>query len=177
MNIADFPRTVAILACASLAACASLDTPQDQYWLKPDSSLRIPSATDSLAAYHAYVWALNTAEWKRETALLREAVARDKRLFQRVRQAIVASAPVAPPKEHQRAMALLEHCERESRGDNSLKNLVAVLMAELAERIRLETQLRDESRRSEDLEQKLNALRNIDLNLMDRNRPAGSSKR
>jgi hypothetical protein len=169
-------RTLATLACAALAACGSLEVPGEQYWLKTDNSLRIPSAAESLAAYHAYVWALSPAEWKRENTLLREAVSRDKRVFQQVRQAIVASAPVAPPREHQRALALLERCERDTRNDNSLRTLVAVLLAEVTERLRLETQVRDEAKRAEDLEQKLNALRNIDLKLMERGRPAGSPK-
>ncbi len=175
MKLNAYVRIIAVLIAVPVAACGSLTGTGDQYWLK-DEGPRFPSTDESLAAYHAYVWNLTAAEWARESERVHGAVGRDQHLFQRVREAIVAAAPAAPQREHARAQQLLEQCEREAQNAPSLKALIALLRDELAERRRLEDRLRDETRRADEADQKLGALKAIELNLLERGRPAGNRK-
>lgn len=161
------------LLAAFLAACSpvTLRGSGNQYWLKSSSTV-ILTTTDSLIAYHAYVRSLSGAEWNRESEQVREAVQKDGSEFQRLRLSIVMAAPLTGPREHARAMQQLEQLERETQKQNSsLHGLITVLKAELAERRRLEDALRDESRRADDLEQKLDALKAIERNLLERSQP------
>lgn len=166
-----------LLAAASiwLAACGVLTGPRDQYWLKDDSP-RFPSAVDSLTAYHAYAWKLTAAEWLRESDLVRETAARDPQLFQRVRQAILATSPAAPLPERMRAQQMLEQCERDAKNDAALRSFIVLLREELAERRRLEERARDETRRADALDRKLGEIRAIELDLLDRARLPGARK-
>lgn len=175
MELTSALRLLAALSSIQLAACGALTGSRDPYWLK-DESPRFPSTIDSLTAYHAYVWNLTAAEWPRESDLVRETVACDGRLFQRVRQAIVAAAPAAPHPERARAQQLLEKCEGEARNDASLRSFIALLRDELAERRRLEERARDETRRADALDQKLRELKAIEVDLLERARPAGVRK-
>ncbi|TWO79230.1 hypothetical protein [Denitratisoma oestradiolicum] len=161
------------LLAAFLAACSpvTLRGSGNQYWLKSSSAV-ILTTTDSLIAYHAYVRSLSGAEWNRESEQVREAVQKDGSEFQRLRLAMVMAVPLTGPREHARAMQQLEQLERETQKQNSsLHGLIAALKAELAERRRLEDALRDESRRADDLEQKLDALKAIERNLLERSQP------
>lgn len=170
-----FPPTPLVLAllAALLAACSpvTLRGSGNQYWLKSSSSV-ILTTTDSLIAYHAYVRSLSSAEWNRESEQVREAVQKDGSEFQRLRLTIVMAAPITGPREHVRAMQQFEQLERETQKQNSsLHGLIVVLKAELAERRRLEDALREESRKVEDMEQKIDALKAIERNLLERNPP------
>jgi hypothetical protein len=173
------PPFLLLLLAALLPACTSVSWrgSGDQYWLKA-SSPAIVTATDSLLAYHAYVRGLSASEWSKEAEQAREAASRDGSEFQRLRQAIAAAAPAAGPREHVRALQQFEQLERDSQKRNSaLGGLIAAFKAELAERRRLEEALRDESRRADGLEQKLDALKAIERNLLDRNHPVPAAKR
>lgn len=168
------PAYIALpLLAAFLAACSpvTLRGSGNQYWLKSSSSV-ILTTTDSLIAYHAYVRSLSSAEWNRESEQVREAVQKDGSEFQRLRLAIVMAVPITGPREHARAMQQLEQLERETQKQNSsLHGLIVVLKTELAERRRLEDALREESRKVDDMEQKIDALKAIERNLLERNPP------
>ncbi|HEX8964667.1 MAG TPA: hypothetical protein VF801_16830 [Rhodocyclaceae bacterium] len=166
-------RLASILLVLALAACGSMTGPRDQYWLK-DGAPRFPSDAESLVAYHRYVWRLDTVEWARENERVRDAAARSPGPFQRLRQAVLAAAPAATPRDHARAQQMLEQYEHDTpNGDAALKAVVGMLREELAERRRLEERVREEARRAEDLDQKLGALKAIELNMLQRRKPAG----
>lgn len=171
-------RLAAALICLPLAACGNLGGfmgARDQYWLKEDAP-RFASDAESLVAYHRYVWSLDTVEWARESERVRDA-ARNPSLFQRLRQAVLAAAPAASPRDHARAQQLFEQCEAEAKNAGaSLKAVIVLLRDELAERRRLEERVREEARRAEELDQKLGALKAIELNMLQRNRPGGAPK-
>lgn len=162
-----------LLLVLSFTACGTLTgRPTDEYWFKSDAKT-FASATDSLLAYKAYVWPLSAAELAKENEQLRDALARDSGEFQRLRQIIAAAAPAAGLREHARAPQLIDQLERDGRGSR-FATLLAALRAELAERRRIEDKLRDEARRADDVEQKLDALKNIEKSLIDRTgTPAG----
>lgn len=163
-------RLACVLLWLVLSACSSVSLRGggSPYWLKASDPV-IVTATDSLLAYHAYVRGLSAAEWSREIEQVREAASREGSEFQRLRQAIAAAAPAAGVREHLRAMQQFEQLERQSQKQSSdLRGLIAMLRNELAERRRLEDALRDESRRADDLEQKLGALKAIERNLQER---------
>lgn len=169
-----FSFIVLLSACAPLApSVRSEDTP----WLKADAA-RPHSLADAGLSYYAHARGLNAAEWARENEALREAVARNPSDFLRLRQALLLLAPAAPAKEQARLGPLLERVERDTqKSPASLHALVQLLRGELEERRRLEDKLRDEGKKNEELEQKLEALKAIEKNLLDRRRTApGVSK-
>ncbi len=177
-------RLLAVLACLPLAACSSLGDfslgsltgKRGDYWLKDDAP-RFPSDAESLIAYHRYAWSLDTVDWAREGERLRAAATHDSSLPQRLRQAVHAAAPAATPRDHARAQQLFEQYERDAQSDASLHAVVVLLRDELAERRRLEDRVRDEASRADDLDQKLGALKAIELNMLQRSHPAGAKKK
>lgn len=167
-------RTWPLLLALALSACGGpMKKPADDYWLAADA--RNASAVESLVAYQAYVWTLSADDLAKESARVRDAAARDPGDFQRLRSAIAAAAPAAPPRERARAAQMLEQMEKESR-DAHQASLLAALRSELAERRRLEERWRDEARRADDLEKKLDALKSIEKSIIDRNQPAGQKR-
>lgn len=155
-----------LIAVVFLAACGTQSVKRP-YWIKSES--RISSSTlESMIAYHAFAATLGMTDWVREMANLRtELGTNDETLC--VRQAMLAAAPAAPAAERAQAIGAYEQCERELRRRNSqLVGLVEMLRAELAERIRYEERLREAQRRSDERAQKLDELKEIERNLLER---------
>ncbi len=164
-------RTTPFLLAFALSACGTLGgRPADEYWLKGNVA-RDATATDSLLAYQAYVWTLPADELARESEKARDAASRDPGEFQRLRVALAAAAPAASAKDHGRATQMLDQIDKDARGSR-FAGLLAALRAELAERRRMEDKLRDESRRADDLDRKLGAVKSIEKSLIDRGQPA-----
>jgi len=162
------------LALGTLVAC---NTPgpaplrsEETAWLKPEAP-RPTSLLEASLAYYAHARTLGPAEWTRENEALKEAVARTPADFHRLRQALLLLSPAAPAKETGRLAPLLERLEKDTqRSTSGLHPLVVLLRAEVEERRRLEEKLRDESKKNEELEQKLEALKAIEKNLIERRR-------
>lgn len=179
----NLARPIVFLVGLSLAACGSLEGSGTQpYWLKaatPAAAPRQFSPLESMIAYHGYAWSLSGAEWAKENARLRVAVAtRDAEETLCVRQALLAAAASAPAHERAQASGLFEQCERElRRRDSQLSGLVALLRMEFAERARLEERQRDTARRADELAEKLDELRAIEKTLLERNQPARQPRR
>lgn len=181
-------RLVSLLILVLPAACSTLDTfPMiDDTGSATADSRKERSAADSALLYYAYARNLSPTEWARENELSKEAVARNPSDMHRLRQVLLLLAPVAPPREHARAPALLEKLDKElQKSSPRLQPLITLLRSELDERRRLEEKLRDEAKKNEeleqkleagkaiekDLQQKLDALKAIEKNLLDRRRP------
>lgn len=174
-NMRPLALVLSLSLIALLSACSPLlpatvrgeDTP----WLKADAP-RPASLADAGLSYYAHVRGLNVSEWARENEALREAAARTPSDFLRLRQALLLLAPSAPAKEQARLGPLLDRLERDTQKSPSLHALVQLLRSEFEERRRLEDKLREEGKKTEELEQKLEALKAIEKNLLDRRRPA-----
>ncbi len=164
------PLFASLCATALLAACSHVPPVDGKrpYWLKSDAQANSP--LESMLAYHAYAWSLSGSDWQRENVRLNTSTrSNDDSLC--LRQAILAGVPAAP--ERSRASGLLEQCERElKRRDSRLLPLATLLRNEAAERSRSDERLRDSNRRAEELAQKLNELKSIEKNLLERSQPA-----
>ena len=159
-------HALVVAASLGLAACGTL-APQRPYWIKSDSPAPA-SSVDAMIAYHAFAAGLGAADWARESARLRT-TAREADETQCVRQAMLAAAPAAPAAERAQAGAAYEQCERELRKrESSLVGLVVLLRVELAERIRSEERQREAQRRADEQTQKLDELKAIERNLLER---------
>jgi len=175
-----------VLIGAALAGCGVFTSGRSDSVaaVRADSS-RVATSAESLLAYHAYVKALSAADWQKESELLRDAMVKEAapkaaatNEVQRLRLAVLVMAPAAPGKERARALPLLEQLERDGQKSASrLLNLITLLRADLVERRRLEERLSTETRRADDLEQKLNELVVIERNLHDRSRPVSGPKK
>lgn len=176
----------------------SIDIGQGDYWVK---SARPLTRSESLLLYFDYAHGLSAAELARENETLRQTFAGDKSDFTRLRYALLLAATSAGLREHGRAQQLLEPVTRDAAGrDPAMRALASLLITELAERRRLEDERRrldeerrrlDEERRrlddglqaatqrhkeeqlrAADLEQKLEALKEIEKTLGGRERKA-----
>jgi len=165
---------ILLFVVSLLAACApsgpSAVRGEDTPWLKPGAP-RPASVVDAALAYHAHVRTLGPSDWNRENEALKDAFAKSPSDFQRLRQVLLLLAPNAPAKEQGRLPALLDRLEKDTQKSTfGLHPLVVLLRSEFDERRRLEDKLREESKKNEELEQKLEALKNIEKNLLERRR-------
>lgn len=122
--------------------------------------------------------ALTGSEWTRENENLKETLGKNAGEFDRLRQIMFLVAPASPARERSRVVPLLMMLEKDAQKSGSaLMPLIQLLRTEFDERRRLEDKLRDETRKSDDLEQKLEALKAIEKNLSERRRmPQGVNK-
>lgn len=155
-----------LIAVVFLVACGAQPVKRPD-WVKSETQTSI-SMFESMIAYHAFAAGLSTTDWVREMANLRTSPrTNDETLC--VRQAMLAAAPGAPAAERAQAVGVYEQCERElRRRDSQLVGFVALLRAELAERIRYEERLREAQRRADERAQKLDELKEIERNLLER---------
>jgi hypothetical protein len=174
-----------LLLAISISGCSSLrsiDLGQGEYWIK---SVRPLTRSESLLHYFDYARGLSAAELGRENESLRQAFATDKSDFTRLRYALLLSMPGTGARDLARAQQLLDPVRSEAEGrDPALRALAVLLVAEIAERRRLEDSLqsatqrqKDEQARAGDLEQKLEALKSIEKSIGQRDRkapPAGA---
>jgi hypothetical protein len=165
----------AVVACSNLGHLGSPEASRDDYWLKGASAA---SRADSLLLWFDYARRLSAAEWAREHEQLRLRSATDKSDFSRLRYAILLAVPNAPAREQARASSLLESLTKDAASrDAGMRALAQLLVTDLAERRRLAEDLqstaqrqKDDAARAADLEQKLEALKEIEKNLQQRER-------
>jgi len=106
----------------------------------------------------------STDEQKRELALATQALARQKSDTVRLRLAMLQSLPAGGADES-RALATLEPILKQGTGPTRM--VAAVLTAQISERQRA---VREERKRAEDLQQKLDALKALERSLLGRER-------
>jgi hypothetical protein len=104
-------------------------------------------------------------EQKRELAAATQALARQKSDAIRLRLGMLQSLPAAGGGDDARALATLEPIVKQGGGPTRM--VAAVLIAQLGERQRA---VREEKKRAEDLQQKLDALKALERSLLGRER-------
>ena len=91
----------------------------------------------------------------------------------RIRAAVLLTLPGAGPPDDARAIALLESVSGKTPGTSPVKQLAAVLLAQVAERMRATG---EERRKSAAAQEKLDQLRAVERSLLlERNRNAGGA--
>jgi len=164
-----------LLACANVAPSAGRG--EEAYWLK-GAAARFPSPLDSALAYYAYARALTPAEWTRESEVVKDALNRQPGDFNRLRQLLLLLAPAAPAREFPRVEPLLERLERDTQKSASpLLPLIQLLRDDLRRHQEMEQRLEAQKATEKDLQQKLEALKTIEKNMLDRQRPPHAVKK
>lgn len=164
-------RILPALLIAGLSGCAQFGTAsRNEYWIGAGAPRPAGDAA-SLLYYFDYARGLSSAEMAKETERMRQLHSRNKTDFHAIQYALLLAIPGG---DAHRAQQLLEPLAREG-GNRSreLRALAALLLTDLAERRRLE----DGARRADVLEKKLEALKNIEKSLIQRDAPDAGEKK
>ena len=114
--------------------------------------------------------AMNADEIRREQNMATQLLTRQRNDFNRVRLAVLYTL-AKTPQDDQRAMQLLDGVVKSNPGSPVAKQLAAVLQVQVAERMRA---VRDEQQKADAAVKKLEALRNMERDLLrDRIRSGG----
>jgi hypothetical protein len=135
------------------------------------SAILNPAASASVGALLAYFDTLRKlppAELARATELARKRYATEKTAVRQMQYALVLAVPGGDA-EH--AQQLLEPLTRESQQNRELRGLAVLLSVDLAERQRLDDSLQAQTRRADELERQLEALKNVEKQMLQRDVP------
>src|SRR5204863_9594372 len=117
--------------------------------------------------------ALSNEEVRRELTTLTQTLARQRTDANRVRLAMLYTLARTNPQDDQRALQLLDNVAKSGPGSPAVKQLAAVLQAQISERVRA---VKDEQQKADVAIQKLEALRNMERSLLrERVRGGGGS--
>jgi hypothetical protein len=112
-------------------------------------------------------------ELRRDLVAAMQALNRARTEPNRIRAAVLLTMPGAGPPDDARAIALLESVSGKTPGASPVKQLAAVLLAQIAERMRATG---EERRKSAAAQEKLDQLRAVERSLLlERNRNAGGA--
>lgn len=148
---------------ALLAGCGVLrgiETQEPAPWVQSGVA-RPASDADSLLLYYQHLRKLPGPELTREHDNARQAFARSRSDFNRIRLALVLSLPNTPYHDEGRALELIEAVAKKP--NSRLNGLAYLLGAHLQDRKRLDAS-------AQGLQQKLDALRSLERSLIERKR-------
>lgn len=155
------PWRVACLAAAA-ALAAGCATPPASVKTAPGIARPIPvSESENLLAYFQSLRGLSAADLGREHEMARTAYARARSDFNRVRYAMVLTLPNSQFHDEARALEMLDPVARNPHGH--LQPLAHLMATHLQERRRLDAA-------AQALQQKLDALRSLERNMIERKR-------
>ncbi len=147
-----------LAACVTLAAGCALQPGAD----KPAPVVVRPvSESDNLLAYLQGLRGLSATDLGREHDQARQAYARVRTDYNRVRYAMVLTVPNSAFHDDARALEMLESVAKNTTGQ--LQPLAHLLASHLQERKRLDAN-------AQALQQKLDALRSLERNMIERKR-------
>lgn len=177
---------VLMLTAALVGGCDSLPPRQDG----PGKAPAIPGVTrplsdvEALLQYYEAIYGLSAGDLSREREWARQVYARSSTDYNRLQLALHGTLPEANTDEQAQTLMLVEPLLREPRGQNSgLRRFAMLIKAMIIENRKIADQLyqanqktKEEQRRSEDLQQKLNAIKSIEKSLIQRDqRPKPSA--
>lgn len=155
------PHLVLVGCCALLAGCGALQElePKEQ----PPAALvpRPISNVESLLLYYRHIGTLKDDQLTREHEIARNAYARERTDFNRVRLAMLLGLPNTTVSDDDHALELLEPVVKS--GDGEFSGLAALLAAQLQERKRLDAN-------AQELQKKLDALKSLERSMIERKR-------
>lgn len=150
-----------LAGCAATKPAESFAISSPVYWNAPDR-------VSALLIYFDQLRLLSSVELARETERARKSYAKDKSTFYQLQYALTLSVPGG---DNRHAQQLLEPLIKEAgQSERALHALAAMVYTGLAERQRLESALQIQTRRADDLESKLEALKEIEKKMMQRER-------
>jgi hypothetical protein len=161
-------RSLLALAVWAAAGCAPLPTVEQEDARGADKQPAVvrpgtppQSDVESLLAYYQQIKAMSGADLGREHEAARQAYARSRTDFNRVRLAMILSLPNAAFSDHGRALDLLEPVSRNF--NSPFHGLASLLVTHLQERKRLDASVQG-------LQQKLDALKSLERSMIERKR-------
>lgn len=168
----------------SLGGCAvlkSLEPGRSDYWVKPGSP-RPATEVESLIMYFEYAKKLSGTELNKEHEQVKQAFATGKSDFARLQYVLLLAMLNASFRDEGRALGLLEPLLKENAAAGpGLRTFAYFLNAEITEHRRIEEganqKLREEQKRSEALQQKLDAIKSIEKTLIEREQSAPPRRR
>lgn len=133
-------------------------------------------ADNELLIYAKRFGELSAENQKKEYALVMQALNRNRKdTFNRLKAALIYSLPNSRLRDSTRALPLLADLQRDKPGENEVNALVSILKDFVEERqkhedssSKLAQKIKDEQRRADELQQKLDALKNIDKTMIER---------
>lgn len=133
-------------------------------------------ADDELLVYAKRFGELPAENQKKELAQVAQILSRNKKdTFNRIKAALIYGLPNSRLRDNAKALALLTELQRDKTLEDDVGGLVALMKDVVDERQRLEDnstklnqKVRDEQRRADELQQKLDALKNIDKTMIER---------
>ena len=135
--------------------------------VEPSEDLQLAALLADLQRYGG----MGSDDVRRELATANQGLARQRSDAMRVRVAVLYTLAKTSPQDDQRALQLLETVAKSNPGSPALKQLAAVLQAQILERMRA---VRDEQAKAEAATKKLDALRSMERDLLrDRVRGGG----
>lgn len=159
-----------------LGGCALLKAPGADYWIDPQEP-RPASDAASLLRYASYARNLDARQLGEETERVRTAWTAEKTDFRLLQYVMVLSVAGATAADHRRALQLIAPLTRAGDGrDGDMRALASLMHAHLVELRRLEDGGYSHYRRAEELEKKLEALKDIEKSLLPRDRATGGAK-
>lgn len=167
-----FGNNFRVVACcvSLLSGCAQFGT-HDDYWLKPQQA-RPSGRADALLLYADYVRNLSASDYARELDHVRQLAAQDKSQFRQLQYALALSAPGG---DIRRAQQVIDGTKESRNSDPELAALANLVSADLAERRRLEARMEAGTKRADELEKKVEAVKNIEKNMIGRDK-SGAEK-
>ncbi|MDR3392670.1 MAG: dihydrolipoamide acyltransferase [Sulfuriferula sp.] len=164
---------LSIAALATLGACANLPGqthPANAGWTP---SLIVTSQAEELLLYYDYARKLPTPDLVREYDKARQNMALAKTEVNRLRLALLLSLPGAPFHDNAAALALANEQLKDIKSTNpGLHGLAGLLAVSLADQQRtsdeLMQKLKDEQKRADSLQDKVDAIKNMEKNLIRR---------
>lgn len=157
------------------APAAALPSPAPEPVAEPPPAPAATEPTDeqqlaSLLSDLQRFGAMNADEIRREQNTTTQLLTRQRNDFNRIRLAVLHTL-AKTPQDDQRAMQLLDSVVKNNPGSPGAKQLAAVLQVQVAERMRA---VRDEQQKADAAVKKLEALRNMERDLLrDRIRSGG----
>ena len=133
---------------------------------EPTDEQQLASVLVDLQRYGA----MSPDEARREQNVVNQLLAKQRTDYNRIRLAVLLTL-AKTPQDDQRAMQLLDTVIRSNPGSPAAKQLAAVVQVQVAERVRA---VRDEQQKADAAQKKLEALRNMERDLLrDRIRSGG----
>lgn len=149
--------------CVALAGCAVLNSLEGQEpapWVQAGTP-QPASDSESLLLYYQHLRKLPSAEFGREHETARQAYTRSRTDFNRVRFGMILSLPNTAFTDDNRALELFDAVAKNPAA--RLQGLAQMLSANLQEQKKLSASLQG-------MQQKLDALKSLERNMIERNR-------
>jgi hypothetical protein len=108
------------------------------------------------------------ADAAKELEQARQSFARSKTDYNRLFYALLLLLPSTGGPDEARAGALLEPIAKDKGGANGMRTFAAFVYYQLAENRKLEERMREEQKRADSLQEKLDALKEVEKSLIDR---------